>query len=137
MREFSSSPEPGTGSWQGPSRHFHLAGQAENLTGMVHGQPRVRHRIPPVLVVEPTVNPENTCSMRGKRPEVKGGRKGCSPWRESLFAMERTGDRDRENPRSPSGRMSDRVQGESPFAIRENMQYKHTQYRFSSVDSGG
>ena len=53
----------------------------------------------------------------------KANGNGCSPWRESLFAMERTGDRDREITRSPSKRMSDRVQGESPFAIGENMHF--------------
>ena len=33
----------------GSSRHFHLAGESENLSGMVHRQPRVWHRIPPDL----------------------------------------------------------------------------------------
>ena len=40
-----------------------------------------------------------------------------------MFVMTRTGDRDREITRSPSARMSDRVQRKYPFAIGENMHH--------------
>ncbi len=40
-----------------------------------------------------------------------------------MFVMTRIGDRDRETTRSPSTRMSDRVQREYPFAIGKNMHF--------------